>query len=904
MSESIEANPMLSFENGQDLIATFQLPVTDEDQKLKTVPVKMRFSPNAIECACEIVFNVTTQLHYADPERVLMPILKPKKEKITFDLKAQPSNCEKQSPGQMGKFLLHLKEHDPKERVLVDCKWLELDSTSGKLTVKMEDLPKNSDKRTQVFCITRNNRMGEMEKFELVVEFVEFSFIDIPHELIKGQALSPAILLASTPDVLSELGVSITDVGDLSRYGFKISGGKIEIAGTPNRAFKCQEHKITISCPGLPDFSLQLLLPLVEIWKPPSLTPDTARITQCELDKTIKEIKLAAADQENYQIEEYFEHATLFKMRSPGYYELTLMMGIQTEVQIDFDTHKLSALEKVKINFYRFVPKNDTWLPSKGEKDVSIKVKNGHLVIVGKPQAHTGDKKWQIDASGQRCWHNFAIITPQNMVGDDGEVVRLMITCRPLKIFWGVAQTYNFKTMPKSVHALDCCKVDLDNMIADHRLLGFDILLSCCDTAGGCIDITRRHVESFVAAVLTADVVIYMSGHGCQSQDGKTYLLVRDDQFSADWESKYNNLCIQETAQAIAAKADNSTFLVFIVDACRAIMQSGSKNGPVSDPAFKLKISKLFQQHVIWQATSAGLLSMVEPGKQGMSRFTGCLHNALTEVVAGKPEMMKLPGSDHFVSGMIALKDMVHRAVRERVIQHLKPGTPVVQAQAPEYQEGKVQEAFAFKLIPYPPFPSALGVLPLHLCSDSTDPRWKTLWEDEKITEGDHISYLDPVGRREITGIVQGDGRIKYKVRRRDMLFIDAVAFAMHDNTWASLDHHDQSVINANKKLFACCHLCLDDDGTIKPLEELLSSCGTNTAPAVLGGVGQGISSGKGKESYYPRVEGESGAAHVHKRAREDSPHAPSKQPMVSDVCMWASTRNRVRLRRVYFTAV
>jgi len=322
------------------------------------------------------------------------------------------------------------------------------------------------------------------------------------------------------------------------------------------------------------------------------------------------------------------------------------------------------------------------------------------------------------------------------MVGDDGEVVRLMITCRPLKIFWGIAQTYNFETMPESVEALECCKVDLDNMLADHRLLGFDILLSCCDTAGGCINITLRHVESLVAAVVTADVVIYMSGHGCQSQEGKTYLLVRDDRFSADWKSKHNNFCIQETATAIAAKADNTTILVFIVDACREIMQAGSKRskrGPVSDPAFKLKISKLFQQHVIWQATSAGLLSMVEPGIQGMSRFTGCLHNALTAVAAGKSEMIKASGSDHFVSGMVALKDMVHREVRERVIRHFQPGTDDAEAQAPEYQEGKVQEAFAFKLILFPPFPADLGVLPLHVCSHGTDPRWKTLWEKGKI---------------------------------------------------------------------------------------------------------------------------------------------------------------------------
>jgi len=126
------------------------------------------------------------------------------------------------------------------------------------------------------------------------------------------------------------------------------------------------------------------------------------------------------------------------------------------------------------------------------------------------------------------------------------------------------------------------------------------------------------------------------------------------------------------------------------------------------------------------------------------------------------------------------------------------------------------------------------------------------------------------------------------------MLFIDAVAFAMQDNTWASLEHYDQSVIDDKKKLFACCHLCPDDDSTIESLEDLLSSCGTSAAPAVLGGVGKGTSSPKGKDSYYPRgphtdqVEGESGAAQVRKRSREVSPHAPSKHPMVSDVCMWA----------------
>jgi len=146
--------------------------------------------------------------------------------------------------------------------------------------------------------------------------------------------------------------------------------------------------------------------------------------------------------------------------------------------------------------------------------------------------------------------------------------------------------------------------------------------------------------------------------------------------------------------------------------------------------------------------------------------------------------------------------------------------------------------------------PPKLGVLPLHDCSDRTDPRWKTLWEEGKITEDDHIAYLDSEERREITGIVQTDGRIKYKVRRRDLLYIDAVAFAMQDNTWASLEHHDESVIDANKRLFACCYLCLDDEGKIESLEDLLSSCGTHAAPAVAGGVGKGNSPGKGKKTY------------------------------------------------------
>ena len=291
--DSIAANPRLSIanENGQDFTAIFQSLVTDEDQNFRTVPVKMRFAPNAEVCDCKIVFKVTAPLLYASPERVL----KPKKQTTVFKLAAQPANCEIISAAQMGKFLLQPKEEDPKEVVLLDCaKWLELDSTSGQLTVnfpEMEDLPMDLSKRTQVFCITRTNRRGEMERFELVIEFVQFFLQHTSDELIKGQALSPAILLASlsTSDILSELGVCIIDVVDLVRYGFKISGRKLEIVGTPNAAFDRQEHDYVF------DIFLKLLLPGVEIWKLPRLIEKAVmQNTSFGLDKKIAEFKVSA----------------------------------------------------------------------------------------------------------------------------------------------------------------------------------------------------------------------------------------------------------------------------------------------------------------------------------------------------------------------------------------------------------------------------------------------------------------------------------------------------------------------------------------------------------------------------------------------------------------------------------
>lgn len=114
------------------------------------------------------------------------------------------------------------------------------------------------------------------------------------------------------------------------------------------------------------------------------------------------------------------------------------------------------------------------------------------------------------------------------------------------------------------------------------------------------------------------------------------------------------------------------------------------------------------------------------------------------------------------------------------------------------------------------------------------------------------------------------------------------------DDTWASTDHNEPSEIEANRKLFACCYLCdHHDEEKIVPLEVVLSSYSTNAAPAVGGGVGKGTSSGKGKEPQDPHNDheaGDPGSAHQERastlsdktRAREESPHAPSKKPKAS----------------------
>jgi len=866
LRDSIAANPRMSIENGQDLIATFELPVTDEDQTLKTVPVKMRFSPNAEACDCTIVFDVTTPMRYADPER----ILKPKKQTTVFKLEAQPANCEILSSAQKGQFMLHPKEEDPTALALLDyAKWLELDSMSGQLSVKMGDLPKDIGQRTHVFCIMRKNRRGETETFELAIDLVTFSFAYIPDELIKGQALSPAILLASTPDISEELGVSITNIGGLLRYGFKISDNNIEITGTPNVTCPSQCHVITINCHGLSGISVNLLLPEVKIRKPPRLAEQAVmQITSFGLDEKIAEVKTAAGT--IYGFEDRGMHrGTLVSKGVDGWYELIMIFGVETKAAIKYVNEDLSSLEEVNVE----------GLDPETDADIKIYVKDGQLVIEGTPQAHTGMRDLLIDQSQKRFRHRIVTITPQNLAGD-GEKVRLIITCRPLKIFWGVAQTYNSKAMPTTVTKLECCKLDLETLIDDHRRLGFDILIWCLDTPRAVIEKAQKDFTSLIGVVKTADIVCYLSGHGYEIRDGsKSFLLVVDKDGSADWDTDSGNVCIQTELEAIAEAADNSTFLLLIIDACRTRAQGKDK---ASDQALKMKISRYFTQQVLWWATSKERIAL--EGRQGqMSLFSECLHDALNEVIAGTiSELVQF--NDLFIVGMPALKTWVHKKVCEQAAATLQRRSTEDVAQRPSMNDTEAREAFTFALPPRP-------VLPLpDAPSDGTDPRWKTLWKEKKIVHGDMISYIDTT---EITGQVQPDGRIGLVVGRIYKYYIDAVAFAKNDNDWASQDLHPESLIHTNSELFARCYLCdrVDPD-KVEPLDDLLSSCDTH---ASAGAVGKATSSsGKGKESYYPQephsdqVTGKSKGSELRKRARDENSLAPSKQPMVSDVSMWA----------------
>jgi hypothetical protein len=360
-------------------------------------------------------------------------------------------------------------------------------------------------------------------------------------------------------------------------------------------------------------------------------------------------------------------------------------------------------------------PMNERWLewkPKKNQLDFNITIVDGDLVIKGSPKAHWGDRDVRIDESGQRFRHYIAQITPQNKAGD-GKPLNVLITCKPLKVFWGVAQTYTSDKMADNAEKLECCKADLETMVEDHRALGFDILLSCLDATGLSIDNTlERIVVRIIQEVKATDLVYYMSGHGYEREEtSKTMLLLRDEKHSADWDAHRNNLCIQNTVDTIAKVAHSSTFLLLIVDACRERLRAPglAKSGPFCDTVLKLRIFRGIMQTVIWFATSPGRLSIGGSGQAELSRFSGVLHQELVQIAQGKrSELTNAAPGEAFFPGMNALKIRVHDQVRKLVLQEVSRRTQPSEAQVPDYREMDVREAFTFNLPSFPGLPAAL----------------------------------------------------------------------------------------------------------------------------------------------------------------------------------------------------
>jgi len=884
LSQSIGNNPAIS-KNGEALIALFKLPVHDGDRR---VPVKMRIPDAAEVCDCVIVFKVTAPLRYAHPER----ILRPEKQTIVFNLEVQPLNCEAQSQARMGEFSIIPK--DLSESFVSN---LDLDPQSGKLTVRLPRAvnlfkgrmsEEDSSEKTLELFIEQKNKMGERTMHVFGFERVKFAFSNIPDELIKGQNITGPISLTSVPNILTQLQVFITDLGSLPG-GFEICersfGSKLEITGAPNVESDAKVHVLTISCNGLAGIPVKLALPQIKIRETPLLQkPHPGRVTIFSLDKTLLHIKGAAKD---FQFEENLmdaEHKKLFTMGSEGCSaQLTLVMGVETVVQIDYVSDKLRALESVNVEIRRFVHAKKEWVPQKNVKDFCITVKDGNLVIGGTPQAHTDEKDLLIDESAQRCRIFNVKITPQNQAGN-GKILSLTIICRPLKIFFGVAQTYVSIKIPIS-DRLECCRVDLTKMIEVQRLLGCDISLTSCDATRGQIDCQSRDLHT-IALSSPLDLLVYFTGHGqqrFQDADGyKTDMLLRHEDFSANWESVPHNLCIEDFAEEILKFTDDSSFPVVFADICRSNSEGSDTKGPPTHLTFNLTFKSLMKQIVIWWSTSAGLTAMAATsGQNVMSMWTGIVVQVLLELHEGKlPDLLLTQDQYHnqYIPGISAVvKARVHRLVSERVQKECKKKKYNADTQAPEHREIKVREAFSFQSPSFPPLPADLcALMPIDL-------RWSRLLEDKLLLEGDCILYVDEEGG-ELIGYVQGDGSIKHTLRSKHTSYKDAVAFVTGDNMWMSLDQHHQGTIDTNAKLFACCHLRACDKGHQMVSLEKLS---TRLAPASAKGAQGFQDSGKGKENDRPHNskvgQNLSGApmALSKKHNRQERSLACSKQPKV-----------------------
>jgi len=892
LSQSIGNNHAIS-ENGQALFVFFKDHVRNEDLR---VLVKMRISAAAEVCSFAIVFKVTAPLRYACPERTLLP----GRQTIVFNLEVQPPNCEALSQTRMGGFSIISND-------LPESFESNLDSRSGKLTLglpkalnlfKRRMSQEDSNERTFELLIEQKNQFGEITIIVVFVEPVKFMFKNIPVEMIKGQSISGVISLTSVPDILTQLQVSITDLGSLPG-GFEICDSRLEIAGAPNVESDAKVHAVTISCKGLAGIPVNLALPQVKIREPPLLQKlDPGRVTTFSLDEKLLAMKGAAKD---FQFEENLmdaEHKKLFTMGSEGCSaQLTLVMKVQTVVQIDYasDTSsKLCALKNVNVEIRQIDHVKKEWVLQKDVMDFRITVKDGNLLIHGEPKAYTDEKDLLIDKSAQRCRIFTVKITPQNQAGN-GKIFSLTIICQPLRIFFAVAQTYDsIKTRTNDklkINTLKCCKVDLKKMIEVQHLLGCDIFLTSCDATRGQIDCQIRDLHT-LALSATLDLLVLFTGHGQQrvqvSDDVKTNkllktdMLLRHEDFSAEWESVPHNLCIEDFAERILEFTDNSSFPVVLADICRVNSESDTKGHPHANLNFNLTFKSLMKQIVIWWSTSAGLSAMAaEPGQDVMSMWTGFVVQVLLELHEGKlQDLLLTQGQFHqYVPGIsVAVKARVHRLVLKRVQDECE--TFNAESQAPEHRDFKVREAFSFQS------PSLL-LLHADLCAPMLiDLRWKRLLEDKLLVEGDCIVYVDDQGG-ELIGYVQGDGSIKHTSRSKHTSYPDAVAFATDDNMWMSLDRHHQGAIDTNAKLFACCHL-RDRDNKLEMVS--LAVLSTRCAPASADGA-QGIHHpGKGKENDHPqqpdnpKIDKNSDGALIassRKRQRESSSHAYSKQPKV-----------------------
>ena len=497
-------------------------------------------------------------------------------DNVVFDVRCQ----ERLSPEQIGTFS-------------VDDDTLVKVNDGGQLTMTLPNADAiDPAKRIQKVYITRQNRIGVVQKTELQIQFVKFSFNNVPQELVKDEALENPISLFSDPD---QTQFHIGDIGDLTKFGFEVDESKRQIIGAPSVQFESKVHyvEVLMSDHVIP-LRVGLKLPDVQIKEPPSLEANAQlHITKFPSEDKINEIKTASekenkdGDKDFEVIAQVLDGTKLAEKVKEGYFALTLIMGRFTEAKLHFSRHRWSSITDKDVKYLM------------GEDDdIKIDVKEGSLVISGNPKAHK-DSSCQIHESGLRFRRSIVEITPKNESGH-GKKLTVDITCRPLKIFWGLAQTYDFDNV-EPTYKLPGCAKDHEKMKDVHCQLGFDMIFSCIDVPVKSVERTRKHIECLTEGGQASDVVIHATGHGYESDDGsRTFLVHRDHNHSADEETDADNVCIQDLLAHIGDKTRNSTFLTMVFDACR----SKSKAKDSMKDYIKLKMGQYFKQQIIWWATS------------------------------------------------------------------------------------------------------------------------------------------------------------------------------------------------------------------------------------------------------------------------------------------------------------